>query len=401
MTPKQRNKLAEKQYQDTDPASNGFSTTGVQIMASMPDDQAACGDLLSDPMGAYEKPGYKLMHYIEGFIETDACPVPLIKTDLDKVDHIANGLVRCGINRYNYRVVPGLYAVGRPTRESEVLVTANFKLTIDHLRKAISGIDAWILVLDTKGINVWCAAGKGTFSTAALVGQIKDVQLDRMVDHRRVIVPQLGATGVSATAVKKESGFKVVYGPVRATDIPAFFHSGFVAGRQMRTVTFTLFERLILSPIELQTALKPALIAAVVIFFLSGIGPGVFSIADAWTRGGTAVLALVAGIVSGAVITPALLPFIPAKEFALKGIIAGLGTALIFMIAFPAAAVSLTAGFALLLFVTTISSVMAMNYTGTTPFTSPSGVEKEMKRYIPIQLISLVLSTGIWIYAAF
>jgi hypothetical protein len=104
---------------------------------------------------------------------------------------------------------------------------------------------------------------------------------------------------------------------------------------------------------------------------------------------------------SGAVVTPALLPFIPVKEFALKGTIAGLGTALLFLFVFPAAAASLKSGIALLLFTMTVSSVMAMNYTGTTPFTSPSGVEKEMKRYIPIQFVSLLLSTGMWIYAAF
>ena len=382
-------------------ANEGSCTTGVRIMESMPEIRATGSDSTADPMAVYEKPGYKLMHYVEGFIETDVCPVPLIKTSLDKVDTIANVLVRCGVNRYKYKMVPGLYAVGKPTNGSEVLVTANFKLTIDHLRTAISGTNAWILVLDTKGINVWCAAGKGTFSTATLVRQIKETRLDRIVNHRRVIVPQLGATGVSATAVKKESGFKVVYGPVRATDIPAFLNNGFVADKNMRTVTFTLFERLVLSPIELQTALKPALIAALIIFFLSGIGPDVFSIAKAWTRGAAAVLALALGVLSGAVITPALLPFIPVREFALKGIIAGFGTALLFIFAFPAGAISVKAGIALLLFTTTISSVMAMNYTGTTPFTSPSGVEKEMKRYIPIQLITLVLSTSIWIYAAF
>ena len=381
--------------------SQGFSTTGVTIMGSMPESQACCGDTPSDPMTAHEKPGYKLMHYVEGFIETDAGPVPVIKTHLEKKDFIANGLVRCGINRYKYTIAPGLYAVGEPTRESEVLVTANFKLTLDHLRKELSGINAWILVLDTKGINVWCAAGKGTFSTATLVRQIKESRLDKIVDHRRVIVPQLGATGVSAIAVKKDSGFKVVYGPVRAMDIPAFLTNGFKADRKMRTVTFTMSERLILSPIELQTALKPALISAVVIFLLSGIGPGVFSAASAWTRGVIAILALVAGMVSGAVITPALLPFIPVKAFALKGIITGIGTSLFFILALPAAPISWKAGIALLLFMTAISSFMAMNYTGTTPFTSPSGVEKEMKRFIPIQAICLVLSTGIWIYAAF
>ena len=391
----------DKQNKKMGPTGKRFSTTSVHIMESMPANQAACSDLPSDPMAVFEKPGYKLMHYIEGFINTDVCLVPLIKTDLDKVDTIANGLVRCGINRYGYRVVPGLYAVGKPTKESEVLVTANFKLTIDHLRKALSGINAWILVLDTKGINVWCAAGKGTFSTATLIRQIEESQLDRIVRHRRVIVPQLGATGVSARAVKKQSGFKVVYGPIRATDISAFLRNGFVADSNMRTVTFTMMERLILSPIELQTALKPALISAVIIFMLSGIGPGVFSVASAWSRGAIAILALVIGIVSGAVLTPALLPFIPVREFSLKGIITGLGTSLVFLIALPAAVISWKAGIALLLFMTTVSSVMAMNYTGTTPFTSPSGVEKEMKRYIPVQALCLVIATGIWITAAF
>jgi len=382
-------------------ANDGFRTTCVGIMESMPEVQATGGDLTTDSMTVYERPGYKLRHYVAGFIKTDVCLVPVLKTYLDKVDTITNGLVRCGINRYKYRLVPGLYAVGNPTKESEVLITANFKLTIDHLRKAVCGINAWILVLDTKGINVWCAAGKGTFSTATLVWQIAEAQLDRIVSHRRVIVPQLGATGVSARAVKKKSGFKVIYGPVRATDISAFIKKGFVADRRMRTVTFTMMERLILSPIELQTALKPALITAAIIFMLSGIGPGIFSAGSAWARGGIAILALIAGIVSGAVLTPALLPFIPVREFALKGIITGLGISLVFLIALPAAVISWKAGIALLLFMTTVSSVMAMNYTGTTPFTSPSGVEKEMKRYIPIQAVCLVISTGIWIAAAF
>jgi hypothetical protein len=382
-------------------AKKGFSTSGVSIMESMPKVHAKYCNLASDPMTAYEKPGYQLKHYVEGFIKTDVSSTPVLKTCLDKADYILNVLVRCGVNRYNYRIVPGLYAVGNPGVDSEVLVTANFKLTVDHLRIAIHGIDAWILVLDTKGINVWCAAGKGTFSTATLVRQIQDAQLDRIVNHKRIMVPQLGATGVSATAVKKQSGFNVLYGPVRAKDIPAFLKNGRVADKDMRTVTFTMSERLILSPVELQTAFKPAVISALIIFILSGIGPGVFSIANAWTRGIVAVLALAAGMFSGAVITPALLPVIPVREFALKGTVTGFGTALLFIFMLNAEIVSFKAGIALLLFTMTISSVMAMNFTGTTPFTSPSGVEKEMKRYIPIQLISLVLSTGIWIYSAF
>ena len=49
-----------------------------------------------------------------------------------------------------YSVAPGLYAVGAPDRESDVLVTANYKLSFDTLRRELKGFNAWVLVLDTK-----------------------------------------------------------------------------------------------------------------------------------------------------------------------------------------------------------------------------------------------------------
>ncbi|MCG8686569.1 MAG: hypothetical protein MI892_16945, partial [Desulfobacterales bacterium] len=300
-----------------------------------------------------------------------------------------------------YTVAPGLYAVGNPDATSEILATANFKLTFDHLRCAADGLDAWILVLDTKGINVWCAAGKGTFATAEMVKRIQAADLSRVVSHKRIIVPQLGATGVSAKKVKEQSGFRVVYGPVRATDIPEFLESGRKADKAMRSVTFTFYERLILTPVEVQIILKPALITAFVLLILSGIGPGVFSFFSAWTRGLTALAAMVAGVMSGAVITPALLPHIPVREFALKGIITGAVSGLILILALPGDTLSLASAHGLFLFTVAISSFLAMNFTGTTPFTSPSGVEKEMKRYIPVQLVCLTISAICWIYGAF
>ena len=127
--------------------------------------------------------------------------------------------VRLGIGRMAYTVTPGLYALGSPGPASNVFVSANYKLSFDILRGALKGMDAWILVLDTKGINVWCAAGKGTFGTAELAARVKATGLEQYVTHRKLVVPQLGAVGVSAHRVKKESGFSVKYGPVRARDI--------------------------------------------------------------------------------------------------------------------------------------------------------------------------------------
>ena len=378
-----------------------ISTSGVNIMSSMDEIDLSCSTEPSNPMPDYEKPDYKLCSYVDKFMKTDAGVIPIIKTKLGKDDLFSTLHVRCGISRHKYTVAPGLYGIGKPDKNCEVLVTANFKLTFDHLRKELAEINAWILVLDTKGVNVWCAAGKGTFSTLELVNKIKACKLEKIVDHKRVIVPQLGATGVSAGDVKKLSGFRVVYGPIRANDIPAFLKNKRKADKNMRQVTFNIYERFILTPVEIQIVLKPALIAALVLFIVSGFGPGIFSFSGAWERGVISFFALIAGIVSGGFVTPVLLPFIPSRQFALKGIIAGSVLSIPLLTLFSTAIKGVSGFAALFLFSVTISSYLAMNFTGATPFTSPSGVEKEMKRYIPVQLVCLVISSGLWIYSAF
>jgi hypothetical protein len=374
-------------------------TDGVMILPSM-------DAVLNNPrqpvdLKEYNKPGYNMCTFVRGFVETDAGPVPQVKTSMDKKDILSTIRVRTGIHRHDYKIAPGLYCVGTPDTESEVLVTANFKLTFDHLRRELEDINAWILVLDTNGVNVWCAAGKKTFSTQELVKRIKSSSLDKIVSHKRLIVPQLGATGISAREVKKESGFEVVYGPVRAEDIPLFLKNNRKADDKMRKVTFTFVERLILTPVEMNLLLKPALVIVIVLVIISGLGPGFFSFSHAWSRGVTAVFFFFAGIISGVIVTPVLLPLIPFKEFAAKGIISGIVFALFSILIISPSILGSTALLGLGLFTVTISSILAMHFTGATPFTSPSGVEKEMRRFLPLQAISLFLSTGIWIYSAF
>jgi hypothetical protein len=380
---------------------NRLSTTPVQIMSAMP---AACLSGLSGhsrPLAAYEKPGYDLCRHVDRFIDADAGLVPVIRTDLDRWDRLSTIAVRCGIRRHRYTVSPGLYAIGSPDNSSEVLVTANYKLTFDHLRSALEGISAWVLVLDTRGVNVWCAAGKKTFSTRELVNRIQAAALEKVVTHKRVIVPQLGATGVSARQVRELSGFRVVNGPVRAGDIPQFLNRGRKADKAMRQVTFSLFERIVLTPVELHGALKMAVVTALALFVLSGIGPEIFSFHAAWERGLMSLAALVTGLISGAVLTPVLLPYIPSKKFAFKGIVVGCLCALLLLSAIFKGVGSLTGAAALFVFSIMVSSHLAMNFTGATPFTSPSGVEKEMKQYLPVQLAGILVSAGLWIYSAF
>jgi hypothetical protein len=396
------NKSGECRCETPSPREGGnISTSGVKIMASMEEAAPQPFTAPGDPLHGYERPGYRLCSHVERFIDTETGQVPVIRSRLDKKNLLSTFLVRCGIHRHQYTVAPGLYGIGNPDKSSEVLVTANFKLTFDHLRKELSGINAWILVLDTNGVNVWCAAGKGTFSTRELVERIRLSALEKIVDHKRVIVPQLGATGVSAGEVKKQSGFTVVYGPIKAEDIPAFLENGRQADKTMRQVTFPMYERFILTPVEIGIALKPALLTALALLIISGLGPGIFSVSNALQRGALSVSALAVGMFSGLFVTPVLLPFVPSRIFAVKGIITGVVLALpaLFLLSPPVRGIAEYA--ALCLFSICVSSFLSMNFTGTTPYTSPSGVEKEMKRFIPVQLTGLVISFGLWTYAAF
>ena len=359
-----------------------------------------CGSPARPESGPHQRPGYDLCHFVSDFLQTAAGPVPVVRAALDRRDRAGTAGVRMGIGRDGYTVAPGLYAVGRPDDESPVLVTANYKLTFDSLRRELDGLDAWILVLDTRGVNVWCAAGKGTFSTAEVIRQVHRIGLPRVVNHRRLILPQLGATGVGALAVKRGCGFSVVWGPVRAADIKAFLAAGMKADATMRRVTFTLVERLVLIPVELSFLPKPALWTMIAVFLLSGLGPGLFSLSAAWQRGWLAAAAGAAGIAAGTVATPALLPWIPGPAFAVKGAVAGLltGAGVVWAAGTPVPGLASTA---LLLWSAVLSSFLAMNFTGSTPFTSPSGVEKEMRRAIPLQLAAAAAAVGTWIGAAF
>jgi CO dehydrogenase/acetyl-CoA synthase gamma subunit (corrinoid Fe-S protein) len=174
----------------------------------------------------------------------------------------------------SYTIAPGIYAIGNPDENSEVLATANYKLTIDTLRAQLAGLNLWLLVLDTNGINVWCAAGKGTFGTEELSRRLYFLKQLNIIRHSRVIVPQLGAPGVAAHQVKQYTGFTVIYGPVRAADIPRFLRNNRIVDEKMRRVTFSLRARIVFLPIELRPVLRklPHLVA--LSLFLSAIHPG-------------------------------------------------------------------------------------------------------------------------------
>ena len=290
--------------------------------------------------------------------------------------------------------------MGSPGPDSPVLVTANYKLSFDSLRFSVSGIDAWLLVADTRGINVWCAAGKGTFSAGEVSDLVRRSRLAEVVSHRRLVLPQLAAPGVTAREVTRDCGFSVRFGPVRATDLPAWLERDGQGDEAMREVTFTLAERAVLIPVELYLLARPLLGLVVLALCLSGLGPGVFSPAAAVQRGVLLLGATGLGILAGAVLVPLLLPWLPARQFWLKGVYTGLAVA---ALARPlvATGVSGVEQAALTLWAVAVSSYLAMNFTGSTPFTSLSGVEREMRRGLPVQLLAVGAAAVLWVVAPF
>lgn len=311
-------------------------------------------------------------------------------TELTFQDILGAWKVRWGINRMNYKVEPGLYSVGKPDSNSPVMVSANYKLSFDMLRKELKGLNTWILVLDTKGVNVWCAAGKGTFGTQELLNRIAIVQLAKVVSHRTLVLPQLGAPGISAHEVTKYSGFKVIYGPVKAKDIPSFIHSGMKATEDMRTVRFSTYDRLVLTPVEFVGTFKVSLMIFGILFLLNILGVGPFGFVDFYAYMGVVIV--------GCVLTPVLLPWIPGRAFAWKGWLLGLIWAILVNVlngwpTVPQYSILRALGYLLIL--PPVSAYYAMNFTGASTYTSFSGVLQEMRVAIPAMIISIFLGAVI------
>jgi len=323
--------------------------------------------------------------FLTGNVQISGSSIPQVSTDLNFTDFMGTVMVRLGMNRTNYKVNPGLYAVGSPDSASDVFVTANYKLSFDNLRKNLSGLNGWILVLDTKGINVWCAAGKGTFGTKELVDRIKRISLDKIVIHRRIILPQLSATGIAAHKVKEETGFKVHYGPVRASDIKRFINDGYKADKEMRRVTFRFKDRVKLIPNDFMYGKFYLLGGVIVMFLISSLNKDGFSFKKISIEGGPAILNIFLAYLSGIVVTPMALPYIPTRPFSLKGFYTGLMLFLILLL-LNLAGSNVFEILSWFFIITVISSFMAMNFTGSSTYTSLSGVKKEMKIAIPFQI---------------
>ncbi len=308
-------------------------------------------------------------------------------TSANRRDH---RLARLGWDRMGHKVVPGLYRLGSPTPDSPVFVTGNYSLSFDALRSALAGMDAHLLILDTKGINVWCAAGKGTFGTEEIVKRIEATGLKEAVKQRTLILPQLGAPGVNAHEVRRRSGFKVEYGPVRAYDIKEYMKGG-KATSEMRRVRFPLRDRMVLVPVEFVNNWKFLIPAALILSLLAGL---------------TGALAVLIVALFGLVLFPMLLPYLPTRQFSSKGLLLGVLGGTLFVLlqvlygVYYSSLAGLIAAVAQVLLIAPPIAYMALNFTGSSPIASRTGVKREIFRYIPVFVAMIAIGTVLLAAAA-
>jgi hypothetical protein len=372
----------------------GGSCCGSAAEAAPAEKQSACCGAIPAPPAVYP---YGPAAYVTGTLDTPAGPVRTVSRDIVRADRLGALRMRWGFGRDDYRVKPGLYTLGAPTSTSPVLVTANYKLTFDELRSSLDETSAWLLVVETRGINVWCAAGKGTFCAAEVARMVGETRLEEVVEHRRLVLPQLSAPGVAAHEVKEACGFRVTFGPVRAADLPEFLAAGMKADAEMRKVTFAVRERAVLAPAELAVAWsRRMLLAYAGILAVSAVGRDGTWPSRVLRRGVPVIGAAWLALLAGGGVTPVVLPWLPGRAFAAKGAVAGgvLATAAAATVGrrlSPAAKLALLAG------VPAVSSYAAMNFTGSSPITSPSGVELEMRRAMPLQAAAAALAVSAWL----
>jgi acetyl-CoA decarbonylase/synthase complex subunit gamma len=219
-----------------------------------------------------------------------------------------------------------------------------------------------------------------------------------------LIVPQLGATGVSAHQVREGCGFHVFYGPVRAKDIRAFMQAGMKATPEMRCISFTFSERIVLVPVDIFGNLKYAISIAACLLLLSGVGIDSYSLDRVALFGiANAVFVLISAL-CGAVLPAILLPWLPGRAFSVKGAFAGiipmLGLGLLYWLR-PDIFRNWLSSASWLLFFPAVSSFIGMNFTGSSTYTSLSGVKKEMRIALPMQIGAAVCGLVLWITGLF
>jgi acetyl-CoA decarbonylase/synthase complex subunit gamma len=176
--------------------------------------------------------------------------------------------------------------------------------------------------------------------------------------------------------VAQRCGFSVKFAAIRAADLVEYLDNGMVTTAAMRRLTFTFYERLVLIPLEIVLAIRSiVVVGALALLLASLLGSPAAAL--------PAFYAYLGAVMSGILIGPLLLPWLPGRSFAVKGAITGLLWSLLFytLAGGPGWNAGVTA--AVFLALPAVSAFYTLNFTGCSTYTSRSGVKKEMRIALP------------------
>lgn len=145
---------------------------------------------------------------------------------------------------FNFPTELGLFPIGKPGRSSPVFLSGNYSLVVHRLWRALQGTDCYLLVANSRGSNVWCAAGMNEFSEHDVIDAINVGDLADVVSHRQIIAPPYAAPGVNVRTVYQETGFHIKRGPTHLNDLPRYIAQKMKRSNDMLSVQFGFRDRI-------------------------------------------------------------------------------------------------------------------------------------------------------------
>ncbi len=266
---------------------------------------------------------------------------------------------------------PGFYYTGERDSDAPVLVTCNNFLTIFLLARRIDGRSVRLLIIDTNGINVWCSAGEGTFSAEEIIEKAERADLTREGEKMKMIFPKMCFSGVRLSDLRA-AGITPVIGPMYAKDLPRYLDEGQFEDRVNDHVEFGLQSRIFAA---LPTAVQ-------FLYWSAGAYIAAFWMLDSailWAAPGLAFLYSV------------MFPFLPGRQFAVKGISLGGIAALLAVAHYAVHGFNVKLVLFWMVFSFATSIFIGLSFTGNSPVSNYDKVRKETARFLPVVVLLYLL----------
>ncbi len=292
-------------------------------------------------------------------------------------------------------IEPGIYQSGKPDDNSPIIVTANYLYTYIKVMRSLKGIDAWVLCVDSKGINVWCAARGDNFGNNQLIEAVGATDIAKITKKKTLILPQLSAGGIASPVLKSEAPdfpFNVLFGPVWAKHLPKFLKERPARKPdKMKLAKFTASHRFRAAITHTTFLIRKIFLMPIIGLFFILIGLALFNtipISKLWLVGEILLWIIITNVI--------IMVIFPITNFTRKFITKGCiyGVINVFLLGSVSWLFHGLSPFLLLssCFSFWLAFFSTMSYSGYTMATSPSEIQDEYPSFSKINMIVLIIS---------